>query len=505
MTTRILVTRPPGAASKLVGTDLEVVLPAGCVKRKLLGGSVVAELTELQLSATARAHPYLAFEADQDLVPLAPMPGLGVRVGPDRAEQLSFDLACDETGEPIDGAIVFAQQLGLTSQGSGLKGRATVSTFEPVVHVVVSPACNYWSKVLPAQPASSTTKVRLKRLVPRGSAAWERELVGVGADNSARGEGVKVGVVDSGIAEHQDLQVQGGWCALDERAEAFLEDESGHGTHCAGIIAGKGLEGGVAGIAPHAELYSLRVHPGGKLSDLLAALQWAINNQLDVLNLSLGIAQPSLALSWKVQEAAAAGITLVAAAATDAEQVSSPAGLDGVIGVSAIGQLRELPEDTAHVLRVSELCNRETGLFVPNFAAQGGGLNLVAPGVAVISSVPGGYAAWDGTSAACAFVAGLVCVALSAYPELRTKDALQPARVRELLESSALDLTLPAELQGTGLAHAGALLAEAEHRRATAQVTERSDADRAQRLTELVNRLGAQRGSIRELLDSLSP
>lgn len=505
MTTRILVTRPPGPASKLVGTDLEAILPAGCVRRKLPGGAVVAELTEQELSATAHSYPYLAFEADQDLVPLAPMPGLGVRVGPGRAQPLSFELVCDETGEPIDGAVVFAQQAGFTSQASAPQGRATVDTFEAVDHVVVSPAFNYWSKVLSAPPASSNTKVKLKRLVPRGVAAWERDLVGVGASNSGRGAGVKVGVVDSGIAGHLDLQVQGGWCALDGRAEAFLEDESGHGTHCAGIIAGKGLEGGVAGIAPEAELYSLRVHPGGKLSDLLAALQWAIDNQLDVLNLSLGMAQPSRALSWKVQEAVAAGITLVAAAATDSDLVSSPASLDGVIGVSAIGQLRELPDDTAHVLRLSELCNRESGLFVPNFAAQGGGLNLVAPGVAVISCVPGGYAAWDGTSVACAFVAGLACVALSAYPELRTKDALQPARVRELLECSALDLGLPAELQGAGLAHAGAFLAEAEQRRATAQASERSDADRAQRLAELVQRLDAQRASIRELVASLSP
>ncbi len=85
--------------------------------------------------------------------------------------------------------------------------------------------------------------------------------------------------------------------------------------------------------------------------------------------------------------------------------------------------------------------------------------------MAVLSTVPTGYAAWDGTSMACPFISGLAALVLEAYPGIRTGDAAQPAQVRHILAANATDLGLPPELQGAGLANAGLALRAARLQR----------------------------------------
>jgi subtilisin family serine protease len=278
----------------------------------------------------------------------------------------------------------------------------------------------------------------------------------------ASGSGVKIAVIDSGVAEHPDLVVKGGFNCLDEENPAhFRRDDNGHGTHCAGIIAGRSTSAGVTGVAPDADLYSIKVFPGGKLSDLLEGIQWAIDNGMDVISMSLAMAQPSAALAEVVGAAIQRGIICVAAAGNDGSAVRYPAMIEGVIAVSAIGHLTTFPADSGHALRVSTLANPETGLFFSNFSSVGPEIGFCSPGVAVISTVPQGYAAWDGTSVACPFVAGAAALALSAYPQLRTGDLTQVLSMREILAVSARDLRLPAELQGAGLVNAAPLQAAA--------------------------------------------
>ena len=115
------------------------------------------------------------------------------------------------------------------------------------------------------------------------------------------GAGIGIAVIDSGIGYHFDLPnvvltkdftSKAGTSALDARKDGF-----GHGTHVAGIIAGNGMASGgqYAGMAPGAHLLDLKVltaNGGGKTSDVIEAVEWAILNRdhyhIRIINLSLG-------------------------------------------------------------------------------------------------------------------------------------------------------------------------------------------------------------------------
>lgn len=104
------------------------------------------------------------------------------------------------------------------------------------------------------------------------------------------GKGVKIAVVDSGVdADHSLIDGRvAGYVAIEVSAEGEVvfdegqhEDTSGHGTACAGIVLG---------IAPECELYSVRVmgRRGGKGAALVAGIRWALEQGMQVANLSLG-------------------------------------------------------------------------------------------------------------------------------------------------------------------------------------------------------------------------
>ncbi|ATQ77474.1 hypothetical protein CR152_25450 [Massilia violaceinigra] len=454
----IAVPRHVRMGSGLSLQDVVAGLPEQQLGRAGTTGTQVVEMTAAEADNLARDHGEMLIEEDQPLTLLAPMPALGFEVGPDRGQEYLFAVRDAQTGAPVAGATLFVKGERATYRGrTGQDGTAGVRVLDPVIeHVIVSPAANYWARVIPAPAADRTTEVALTPLIPRGAAAWERQWLGMTSEVSG-GAGVKVAVLDSGIADHPDLAVAGGMNALDGAdADDFRSDEKGHGTHCAGVIGGRNAVNGVCGVAPDVALYAVKAFPGGRLSDLLEGLQWCIDNGMDIVNMSLAIGSPSALLALKLAEAAQAGITLVAAAGNDGgPQLCHPAASDGVLAVTAFGSMHAFPAGSAHALRIAELRNDATSLFVPNFSNSGPQTAFIAPGVAIISSVPGGYAAWDGTSMACAFVSGLAAAALSAHPEIRTGDARQCEQLRQLLAASAIDLSLPDPIQGAGVPQAG--------------------------------------------------
>ena len=115
-----------------------------------------------------------------------------------------------------------------------------------------------------------------------------------------RGDGVTVGVIDSGIDHgHPDLldAVSGGRCTVLGEDDTAFGPSTGtmghHGTHVAGIIAGRGRLNGVEGVAPGARLRSYRVFPkvGKELASnaaIMEAIQSAVDDECDIINLSLG-------------------------------------------------------------------------------------------------------------------------------------------------------------------------------------------------------------------------
>lgn len=503
------IVQVPASVRNVAGISVEDVaagLPKAQDKGARKGGVRVLELDGAELDALVKSYPGLLIEEDQELQLLGSMPGLGFQVDAATGCALGFLVVDAESDKPIAGATIFVSGANATYRAdTGGDGKASVVVHETDIgHVIVSPSSQYWSRVSAPPAIDEVAKIALTRLTPNGAAAWSRNWLGVDADFPFRGEGVKVALIDSGIAEHPDLAVAGGFNALDgEDVEDFRRDEKGHGTHCAGILAGRNADSGVFGIAPDAEVYSIKVFPGGYVSDLIEGLQWAIDNGMDVVNLSLGMRQPSMQLAMKLIEAAQNGIVLVAATGNDGSTLSYPAADDGVIAVGAFGSTEAFPADSAHVLRVGPLHNPETGLFVANFSNQGPQTAFIAPGVAIVSSVPGGYAAWDGTSMACPFVAGLAAVLLSADPGLATRDLQRVVAVRNALAATAVDFDLPSDVQGAGVPRADAVLGAALLQRHAAGLLAIAQQESLRQIEPLIADLEHKQREIQSLLAQL--
>ncbi|MFK8908027.1 S8 family serine peptidase, partial [Streptomyces sp. YS-3] len=174
------------------------------------------------------------------------------------------------------------------------------------------------------------------------------------AGNSADGKGVTVAVLDSGVDySHPDLgggfgeghKVVGGYDFANGDADPM--DDNGHGTHVAGIIAGRAAEkGGVTGVAPGASILAYKVMDDageGYTSDIVAGIEAAIDpanpHRADVINMSLGgYGDGTDPLGAAATAATRAGVVVVASAGNEGPRkgtVSTPAAADGVIAVGA--------------------------------------------------------------------------------------------------------------------------------------------------------------------------
>jgi subtilisin family serine protease len=278
-------------------------------------------------------------------------------------------------------------------------------------------------------------------------------LLGIDAlGGQITGRGVSIAVVDSGLAPNPDAPRAAGGRNLLQDADpaSWNVDDKGHGTHCSGIIAAPGNPGGPRGIAPNVSLYMLKVFPGGYVSDLVEAIEWCVAQKIDLVNMSLGSDQPSAVLGAALADANRRGITILAAAGNNHAPVSFPASAPTVIGVSAFGRLGAFPDSSAHALAMGGYRDWWGGLFDARFSNFGSEVAVSVPGVAIASTVPTGYAAWDGTSMACPIVTSLAALALQSAPWLRTGDAATPSALRQILTTAAVDTGLPPLLQGRG-------------------------------------------------------
>ncbi len=230
------------------------------------------------------------------------------------------------------------------------------------------------------------------------------------------GAGVKVAILDTGIdLDHPDLRanIAGGVNTISPRKTA--EDDNGHGTHVAGIVAAVNNTIGVVGVAPQAKLYAIKALDrtgSGYLSDIIEGLQWCVANRMQVVNMSLGTTYNVPSFADAVKAVNNAGIVQVAAAGNSGGATNYPAAYPEVISVAAT--------DINNV-RASWSCY--------------GKIDLAAPGVNIYSTYKGdSYATMSGTSMASPHVAGVVALRLARYP------GDSPAAVLFALQTAALDL-----------------------------------------------------------------
>lgn len=231
------------------------------------------------------------------------------------------------------------------------------------------------------------------------------------------GTGVKVAVLDTGIdMDHPDLvdNVKGGINFVNTRKS--FNDDNGHGTHVAGTIAAVNNTIGVVGVGPNIELYGVKVlnrRGSGYTSDIIAGLEWAVDNNIDVVNMSIGSDYYNQAYEDAINYAYANGVILVAAAGNDGSAVDYPAAYDNVIAVSAMAQDQTLAY----------------------FSSRGPEVDVTAPGVSILSTYKDGlYATMDGTSMATPHVAGIVALMIQSGT---SKDLVE---IRARFASDCIDL-----------------------------------------------------------------
>ena len=237
-----------------------------------------------------------------------------------------------------------------------------------------------------------------------------------GTSKREDGNGVKVAIVDSGVAPHEDLDIDGGRNTVTGEAEKDFGDNGiGHGTHVAGIVAGQGTPpNGIKGVAPGVTLRSYRVFGKGSESasnfSIAKAIDRAVADDCDVINLSLGGGATDDVVLDAVADARSQGAVVVAATGNDGRQpVSFPASLQAVIAVSAFGRKGLYPKDSPQRDEEFKPPHGDTPAeFVARFSNIGGEVDFTGPGVGIVSTYPGGYAAWNGTSMACPAVTGAV-------------------------------------------------------------------------------------------------
>ena len=263
----------------------------------------------------------------------------------------------------------------------------------------------------------------------------ERVWATTSADN------VTVGVIDTGIdLKHPDLQanIKGGYNAINPRK--LPQDDNGHGTHVAGIIAALNNDIGVVGVGPKIDLYAIKVlgaNGSGYLSDVIEGLDWAIQKNIQVVNMSLGTSENVLSFQEAIQRAYNAGITIVAAAGNTGGSVLYPAAYPEVIAVSAIDQYDQ----------------------IASWSSRGQEIDFAAPGVSIYSTYKGSsYATLSGTSMAAPHLAGVAALVLSQLDkcDINNNGECDPGEVKEKLKNSTEDLGSPGwdDLFGFGLVNA---------------------------------------------------
>ena len=288
----------------------------------------------------------------------------------------------------------------------GAKGVKYVEE-DSIVYITKKPA-----PIDPIQPPQVTLWNMLNIKVPD---AW----------TISNGSGVNVSVLDTGIDnDHPDLMenIAGGVGFANINLAKFntaWNDDNGHGTHVAGIIAALDNEIGVVGAAPNVSLYAVKVlNRGGRgfTSDIIAGIEWSVENDMDIVSMSLGGGGYSQPFQDAINVAHNNSVLIIASAGNGGDgdisttETSYPAAYDNVTAVAAT----DINNDVAR------------------FSNSGPYVDIAAPGLNIRSTYNDGlYINMSGTSMSCPHVTGVAALVLA------QNMSMTPSEVEYILTSTA--------------------------------------------------------------------
>ena len=303
------------------------------------------------------------------------------------------DIKIKESFDSIDVSIVKATQEDI----SEIKDSPKIESIEPDLDLILF-------------GTEDLSNLNNEQIIP-----WGIERVNASnVWNKVTGRNIKIAVLDTGINKnHSDLKdnINGGVSFINDTD--YWDDDLGHGTSVAGVIAAENNDIGIVGVAPESEIYSVKIMgaSGGKLSNLIQGIQWAIDNHMDIITMSLGVTVDSPSLRRIVDEAYLSGVILVAASGKNNE-IYYPAKYHSVIAVGSIDKNNKLTSDSG----------------------VGEELEFVAPGRNIISTSIDGYNMFDGTSMAAPHVVGVLALLKENNP------ILSPNELRAKLQRDTIDL-----------------------------------------------------------------
>ena len=276
----------------------------------------------------------------------------------------------------------------------------------------------------------------------------------------ASGSGVVVAVVDGGAGRHPLLTIAKGANLVDGESEGDFRDNGiGHGTHVAGLIAGVTSGAFRGGFAQGVTLNVYRVYPKGQTSTgsfaIAEGIRQAVDDGADLINLSLTLDSDQPEIVRELKRARARGIGVIAAAGNSSGSVMFPARLSGVVAVSAMGIKGCAPAGSSVE---DELLDNPRGSDrthrIARFSCTGPEIDLIGPGVGMVSLFPGGKRAiMNGTSMAAPVVTARTANALAASPAVLQRSRVQARSdaISQLALRAAKDLGFGARVQGQGL------------------------------------------------------
>jgi len=289
---------------------------------------------------------------------------------------------------------------------------------------------NRLRKIESQEPIFSIPGFKVEKVFTSNSQTidWGIELVGVpNFWKYTKGQGIKVAVLDTGVAyKHPDLE----GAILDMKdftnSPSGVGDVSGHGTHCAGIIAARDNSTGVVGVAPESQLLIGKVlgdNGSGSEEMVASGIEWAIESEANIISMSLGSAYPSERIYEAIKTAIDKNIFIICAAGNSGPRLDSvdyPGAFEETIAVGSIDRRKQ----------------------ISNFSSRGNQVDIVAPGDEILSTYPPrGLATLSGTSMATPFVAGISALILSKHNNYSGQTPINNQKdLEDHLRRTALDL-----------------------------------------------------------------
>ena len=257
------------------------------------------------------------------------------------------------------------------------------------------------------------------------------------------GEGVKVAIIDTGCdISHPDLKDR----IIDVRN--FTDDDKGainnvtdyvtHGTATASVIASSGK---IIGVAPKCNLLILKAltRTGGKISWVTEAIKYATQQNVDIINMSLGCPQPNAEMYEAIKRAIAKDICVVCACGNNSDnnvntdELNYPAGYNECISVGSISYSRKYSRFSSS--------NKEVDL-----ATFGEGLK----GRGILTCCPDGlYKEQKGTSFSAPFVSGSLALLKNWFIDEFRRDCTQEELYAQLIKRT-YDIGVDRRVVGNG-------------------------------------------------------